>query len=309
MNHLLSALRGAGEATRLRIIALLSKGELTVGELVQILDQSQPRVSRHLKLMGESGLLNRFQEGTQVFYRLASDGIAGSLNSALIDILEHEAALFDADMNSLDAIRQERADKAQSYFQANAADWSRLRSLYVAEEQVEAELLKQQGGGQINSLLDIGTGTGRMLELFAPQAQQALGIDVSRAMLSIARANLDGKDLGDAQVRLGDMYDLGLAEESQDLIVFHQVLHFAEFPAQALDEAGRVLAPGGKILIADFAPHEEEFLRDEHAHRRLGFADNEIERWGRSAGLTLSALTHLDGGKLRVTIWNFGKKA
>ncbi len=309
MNQLLSALRGAGEATRLRIIALLSKGELTVGELVQILDQSQPRVSRHLKLMGDSGLLNRFQEGTQVFYRLASDGVAGSLNSALVKILERDVEVYEGDMSSLAAIRKERADKAQSYFQANAADWNRLRSLYVAEEQVEAELLKQRGEGQIGSLLDIGTGTGRMLELFAPQSQQALGIDVSRAMLSIARANLDGQDLGHAQVRLGDMYDLGLDAKSQDLIVFHQVLHFAEFPARALAEAGRVLSPGGKILIADFAPHEEEFLRDEHAHRRLGFADTEIERWGSAAGLALNALSHLDGGKLRVTIWNFGKKA
>ncbi|MBO6506117.1 MAG: metalloregulator ArsR/SmtB family transcription factor [Kordiimonadaceae bacterium] len=308
MNHLLSALRGAGEATRLRIIALLSKGELTVGELVQILDQSQPRVSRHLKLMGEAGLLNRFQEGTQVFYRLANDGVAGSLNAALVDILERDVEVLEGDIQSLVSIRQERADKAQSYFQENAADWNRLRSLYVAEEQVEAELLKQQGQGQIRSLLDIGTGTGRMLELFAPQAEQALGIDVSRAMLNIARANLDGKDLGHAQVRLGDMYELGLEEASQDLIVFHQVLHFAEFPARALDEAGRVLAPEGKILIADFAPHEEEFLRDEHAHRRLGFEDGEIEQWGNSTGLKLNTLSHLDGGKLRVTIWNFGKK-
>lgn len=309
MNQLLSALRGAGEATRLRIIALLSKGELTVGELVQILDQSQPRVSRHLKLMGEAELLNRFQEGTQVFYRLATDGVAGSLNAALIEILDRDVEIFEADMGSLAAIRKERADRAQAYFQENAADWNRLRSMYVAEEQVEEELLKQQGDGPVRSLLDIGTGTGRMLELFAPKADQALGIDVSRAMLNIARANLDGKDLGDAQVRLGDMYDLGLDAASQDLILFHQVLHFAEFPARALAEAGRVLAPGGKILIADFAPHAEEFLRDQHAHRRLGFEDDEIERWGRAAGLTLDALSHLDGGKLRVTIWNFGKKA
>lgn len=309
MDQLLTALRGAGEATRLRIIALLSKGELTVGELVQILDQSQPRVSRHLKLMGESGLLNRFQEGTQVFYRLSSEGVSGSLNAALVKILDSDVVVFDEDMRSLSAIRRERADKAQSYFQENAANWDRLRSLYVAEEQVEAELLKQQGGIPINRFLDIGTGTGRMLELFGKRAQQALGIDVSRAMLTIARANLDGMDHSDAQVRQGDMYELGLEENSQDLIVFHQVLHFAEFPGKAIAEAGRVLAPGGKVLIADFAPHEEEFLRDEHAHRRLGFADDEVENWGEAAGLTLNAISHLDGGKLRVTIWNFGKRA
>lgn len=309
MNRLLTALRGAGEATRLRIIALLSKGELTVGELVQILDQSQPRVSRHLKLMGESGLLDRIQEGTQVFYRLSSDGVSGSLNQALVEILAKDIDVDDGDMDSLRAIRQERADRAQAYFQANAEDWDHLRSLYVSEEQVEAELFKLQGGGRIGSFLDVGTGTGRMLELFAPLADQALGIDVSRAMLSIARSQLDGKNLTHAQVRQGDMYDLGLADASQDLVLFHQVLHFADDPAKAIAEAARVLAPAGSLLVADFAPHSEEFLRDEHAHRRLGFADAEVKQWGKSGGLYLNSITHLDGGKLRVTIWNFGKKA
>lgn len=309
MHQLLTALRGAGEVTRLRIIALLSKGELTVGELVQILNQSQPRVSRHLKLMGESGLLDRFQEGTQVFYRLATGGVAGVLNATLVELMETDIESFAEDMESLMAIRRERAERAQSYFQLNANDWDRLRSLYVAEEQVEQELLRQQGGHHIGSLLDIGTGTGRMLELFAPHAEKAIGIDVSRAMLSIARAQLDGADIGHCQVRLGDMYELALDDQSQDLILFHQVLHFADEPAKAIAEAARVLTPGGTILIADFAPHDQEFLRDEHAHRRLGFADEEVSQWGQSVGLETKSLSHLDGGKLRVTIWNFGKEA
>ncbi len=309
MERLLTALRAAGEATRLRIIALLSKGELTVGELVQILDQSQPRVSRHLKLMGESGLLDRFQEGTQVFYRLSTDGISGSLNDALTAILEQDATQLSDDLDSLVAIRQERADRAQAYFQQNASDWDKLRSLHVSEEQVEQELLRQQGGERIGSFLDVGTGTGRMLELFAPFAEQALGIDVSRAMLTIARAHLDGEGYGHCQVRQGDMYDLNVPDSSQELIVFHQVLHFAEDPAEAIAEAARALAPGGRILVADFAPHEFEFLRDDHAHRRLGFADDEVSGWGKAVGLAVNTLTHLDGGDLRVTIWHFGKKA
>lgn len=308
MERLLTALRAAGEATRLRIIALLSKGELTVGELVQILDQSQPRVSRHLKLMGESGLLDRFQEGTQVFYRLSTDGISGALNVALTDILERDVEQLSEDLDSLAAIRKERADRAQAYFQENASEWDELRSLHVSEEQVEKELLRQQGGGRVNAFLDVGTGTGRMLELFAPIADQALGIDVSRAMLTIARAHLDGESYGHCQVRQGDMYDLNVPDDSQDLIVFHQVLHFAEDPAKAIAEAARALAPGGRILVADFAPHELEFLRDEHAHRRLGFADEEVSGWGNAVGLAANAPTHLDGGDLRVTIWNFGKK-
>ncbi len=306
MNQLLTALRGAGEATRLRIVALLSKGELTVGELVQILGQSQPRVSRHLKLMGESGLLDRFQEGTQVFYRLATKDVGGALNKAIVNLMSD--ADFAGDIQSLDTIRKERVERAQAYFQQNAKDWDRLRSLHVSEEQVEQALLEQHGDAVVPRLLDIGTGTGRMLEVFSPFADEALGIDVSLAMLGMARAQLDGADMGNCQVRLGDMYALNLQDNSQNLILFHQVLHFAEDPARAIAEASRVLAPGGKILIADFAPHDQEFLRDEHAHRRLGFSDDEITSWGQSVGLNLEKLTHLDGGELRVTIWNFGKK-
>ncbi len=308
MEQLLIALRGAGEATRLRIIALLSKGELTVGELVQILKQSQPRVSRHLKLMGESGLLDRIQEGTQVFYRLSHMGPSGRLNSTIVDLLDGGGAAFSADIDQLAAIRLERAGRAQAYFNANAGDWDTLRSLHVSEEQVEAALLEQQGGVRVNTLLDLGTGTGRMLQLFAPLAGQALGLDVSRAMLAIARSQLDGGEFGHCQVRLGDMYDLGVADDSQELILFHQVLHFAEEPAKALGEAARALSDGGMMLIADFAPHSQEFLRDQHAHRRLGFSEEEIADWGAAAGLSLNAVTHLDGGELRVTIWNFGKK-
>jgi len=308
MEHLLTALRGAGEATRLRIIALLSKGELTVGELVQILGQSQPRVSRHLKLMGDSGLLDRFQEGTQVFYRLSSEGASGRLNSTIVELLDDRDQTFSSDISQLASIRRERAGRAQAYFDSNAQDWDTLRSLHVSEEQVEAALLEQQGGAKIGSLLDVGTGTGRMLQLFAPLADQALGIDVSRAMLSIARSQLDGDAHGHCQVRLGDMYELGVADSSQDLIVFHQVLHFAEEPAKALNEAARALSCRGTMLIADFAPHAQEFLRDQHAHRRLGFSEEEIASWGSAAGLSLNNVSHLDGGELRVTIWNFGKR-
>lgn len=308
MDQLLTALRGAGEATRLRIIALLSKGELTVGELVQVLDQSQPRVSRHLKLMGDSGLLDRFQEGTQVFYRLSESGPEGQLNTAIVGLLDDDNEEFLTDLQQLVSIRRERVERAQAYFDANAKEWDRLRSLHVSEEQVEAALLAEQGGAPVGSLLDVGTGTGRMLQLFAPLADQAIGIDISRSMLAIARSQLDEETLSHCQVRLGDMYDLGVSDGSQDLILFHQVLHFAEEPTKALAEASRALSIQGTMLIADFAPHAHEFLRDQHAHRRLGFSEDELSGWGRAAGLSLASVTHLDGGELRVTIWKFDKR-
>ncbi|MBL4837212.1 MAG: metalloregulator ArsR/SmtB family transcription factor [Kordiimonadaceae bacterium] len=307
MDHLLTALRAVAETTRLRVLALLSRGELTVGELVQILGQSQPRVSRHLKLMCEAGLLDRFQEGTMVFYRLAEAGVGEALNSALIDLVPAEDDGLVADLKALSSIRDERFSKAQGYFRENAKSWDELRSLYVAEEQVEDALLTLQGRVPQPRMLDIGTGTGRMLEVFSPFVEQAVGLDLSREMLSVARANLVQKELANCQVRLGDMYNLGVDSGSQDLIVFHQVLHFADDPVRAVEEAANALSNTGQLLIADFAPHEEEFLRADHAHRRLGFDEKEIVNMAIQSGLQCSAVKHLDGGKLRVTIWKFIK--
>ncbi|NVJ96701.1 MAG: metalloregulator ArsR/SmtB family transcription factor [Alphaproteobacteria bacterium] len=307
MEQFLAALRAASEATRLRILALLGKGELTVGELVDILEQSQPRVSRHLKLMGEAGILDRFQEGTQVFYRLADRGVGAALNTALLELVPEDDVTLRSDRRLLDNIRAERFAKAQDYFRANAAEWDQIRSLYVAEEEVEQALLEVQGGKPFARMLDVGTGTGRMLDVFSPLAAHAVGVDVSREMLAVARGNLAHKGLENCQVRQGDMYDLSVDDESQDLVLFHQVLHFADDPARALKEATRVLRSGGMLLIADFAPHKEEFLRDEQAHRRLGFADDEIAAMAMGAGLEQTDLRHLDGGKLRVTIWRFEK--
>ncbi len=307
MDQLLSALRAAAEATRLRILAVLSKGELTVGELVTILGQSQPRVSRHLKLMCEAGLLDRFQEGTTVFYRLADTGNTGSLNSAIIKLIPEDDESFGEVLEALALIRDERFEKAQTYFRENAASWDEIRSLHVAEGQVEDALLDMQGKEPVGRLLDVGTGTGRMLDLFAPFAEQGLGIDVSREMLSVARGNLANKGLQNCQLRQGDMYALGVADASQDLVIFHQVLHFADEPAKAIKEAARALSPIGNLLIADFAPHQEEFLRADHAHRRLGFAEEEMVQMGMQAGLACKAVKHLDGGKLRVTLWQFGQ--
>lgn len=307
MESLLTALRAVGEITRLRILALLSGGELTVGELVQILDQSQPRVSRHLKLMGEAGVLDRFQEGTQVFYRLAGDGMGSDVSSALLPLMPETDDILADDRNKLEAIRAERAEKAQAYFRQHAENWDQIRSLHVSEKEVEQALLDVQGREPVDRLLDVGTGTGRMLDVFSGLADHAVGIDVSRDMLAVARANLAAKDKANCQVRLGDMYDLGVPKGSQDLVIFHQVLHFAEDPGDALREAATALAPGGRILIADFAPHAEEYLRDEQAHRRLGFADEEIIALGGQAGLSEKQIRHLDGGRLRVTIWCFEK--
>jgi ubiquinone/menaquinone biosynthesis C-methylase UbiE/DNA-binding transcriptional ArsR family regulator len=308
LDKLLTMLRAAGEPTRLRILGLLGHGELTVTELTQILGQSQPRVSRHLKLLSEAGLLARFQEGTWAFYRLAEDEETGNFSRTLVDLIPDADALHRRDLERLRMVREARAKEAAQYFRANAEDWDRIRSLYVPEASVEKRLLKIFEGRRIANLLDVGTGTGRILEIFSPAIKRGLGIDLSHEMLSVARANLAENKVANCQVRLGDMYSIPLDNGSEDAVIFHQVLHFADDPAAAIAEAARVLKPGGVMAIVDFAPHEIEFLREQHAHRRLGFEDKEISAFAKAAGLKEAPVTHLAGGKLTVTIWAFEKK-
>ncbi|MAU40266.1 MAG: ArsR family transcriptional regulator [Kordiimonas sp.] len=301
--EVLASLRAAGEQTRLRILALLTFGELTVTELTTILRQSQPRVSRHLKLLCEAGLLERFREGTWIFYRLADSGEAGRLALQIVNMLPRQDQLLLTDQEQLSAVKEERHAVAATYFKENAERWDKIRSLYVPEGQVEAALLSLTEGRDIDDMLDVGTGTGRMLEVFSPRITRGIGVDLSHEMLAIARDNLERKGLRNCQVRHGDMYDLALSSETMDLVLFHQVLHFADNPLSAIREAGRLLKAGGRVIVVDFAPHNLEFLRDEHAHRRLGFGAKEISRWCEQAGLVPQPVIQMDGKELVVMIW------
>jgi ubiquinone/menaquinone biosynthesis C-methylase UbiE/DNA-binding transcriptional ArsR family regulator len=304
MEYLLAALRAIAEPTRLRLVVLCAQGgELTVSELTQILGQSQPRVSRHLKLLCDARVLERFREGNWAFYRLSHSGpVAGFVRQLVVDCDEASPTLA-LDLQRLAAIKHLRADLAAEYFRANAARWHLLRSLYIDEREVESALVDIVGAANPRDLLDIGTGTGRMLEILAGQVGQALGIDQSREMLAIARVNLERAGLENARVRLGDMYQLALADASVDAVVVHQVLHYADRPAAVIAEAARVLRPQGILVLVDFAPHGLEFLREEHAHRRLGFADSEIAEWCRAAALVPAAPRLLPGDPLTVVIW------
>jgi ubiquinone/menaquinone biosynthesis C-methylase UbiE len=303
MEHLLAALRAIAEPTRLRLVVLCARSELTVSELTQILGQSQPRVSRHLKLLCEAGLLDRFREGSWVFYRLSHTGPAGALARQLVSACDDTDPTIALDLQRLAAIKRQRADIASAYFRENAARWDRIRSLYIDEREVEAALVEIIASADPRDLLDIGTGTGRILEVLAPRVERALGIDQSREMLSVARVNLERAGMENGSVRLGDMYQLALPDESFDAVVIHQVLHYADRPAMAIAEAARVLRPNGILVLVDFAPHSLEFLRDEHAHRRLGFADSEVAEWCRAVGLDPEPPRRLPGDPLNVVIW------
>ena len=303
------ALRAAGEPTRLRVLSLLAGEELSVMELSRILDQSQPRVSRHLKLMTDAGLIERFPDGARVFYRLTSDAPARRLIDTVLDVLAASAG--DVDDRRLEEVRRDREIAAGAYFERVAPQWDRIRSLYVCETAVEAAILKAAGDGPFERVVDLGTGSGRMLTLLGRKAKMSLGLDLSQNMLNIARANVTKAGLDKVELRHGDIFATRLPEQSADLVLVHQVLHYLADPAAAVAEAARLVSPGGRLLIVDFAPHALEHLREEHQHRRLGFADEEMRRWLGKAGLTPSAPIALppDTDGLTVVIWTAERAA
>ncbi len=304
MNQSLGIFRALADSTRLRILALLRAMELSVGELAQVLGQSQPRVSRHVKILCDAGLAERRKEGSWVFVAL---GDAARVNPvfAALDAWREPNHWTVADEARLAAVRADRAAAANEWFEAHAGDWDAIRSLHVAESEVEAAMGRVLGEGSLGSLIDIGTGTGRMLELFAPRAEHALGIDRSSEMLRLARAKL--ADVGNAELRQADLYALPVQDGGIDTAILHHVLHFAQQPGAAIAEAARVLAPGGRLLIADFAPHEREELRTKDAHARLGFSDEQILGWFEAQGLSPVLVETLGGGELTVKLW-LGRK-
>lgn len=308
-SELLAGLKAAGESTRLRLLALLADVELNVKDLTRILGQSQPRVSRHLKLLAEASLIERFQEGSWVYFRLAGSGSSARLARAIVRALDASDPDLERDRARAEAVMRERAEAAQDYFKEHAGEWDVIRGLHVSEQQVEAAMLDVLGPGPFECLVDLGTGTGRILGLVADRAKRAVGFDINRDMLAYARAKLEEAGLNHCQVRQGDLFNLTFPDGEADAVVIHQVLHFLEDPAGALEEAARILGPGGRLLLVDFAPHELEFLREKHAHRRLGLEPSQVKDWISSAGLKQAAHRMLEPDSdatdqnLTVSIW------
>jgi ArsR family transcriptional regulator len=306
---LVTALKAAAELTRLRILLLLAAGELNVKDLTQILGQSQPRISRHLKLLAEAGLIERYREGSWVYFHVSDRSEGGKLARGVLDTVDRGDPVVRRDSARAETLKHEREAAAQAYFREHAADWDHIRALYVAEEEVERAMREALGPGPFRLLVDLGTGTGRMLELFADRFERGLGLDVNRSMLAYARSKLKKAELGTCEVRHGDIYALPLADGVADAVVMHQVLHYLAEPALAVREAARILAPGGRLLIVDFAPHDLEDLRRLHAHKRLGFTGAQVREWLEEAGMTSIETREIaprggnDGQKLTVSLW------
>lgn len=303
IDSLVDTLKSLAEPTRLRLAFLCARGGLSVSELVRILGQSQPRISHHLKLLTEAGLLDRFQEGTWVFYRLTADDTKTALVKRARESLPASEPQLAKDLEGLEMVKREREEKASAYFAKNAHQWDRLRSLHIDDREVERAVDRLLPADGIASLLDIGTGTGRMLEILGPRVTRAVGVDRSREMLAVARVNLERAGLEHCSVRQADLFQLPFPPGSFDAVTIHQVLHFIDDPKRAIAEAARALAGDGKLLIVDFAPHTQESLRTEHQHRWLGFTDEEIQTWLRAAGLVPVNSTNLSGDPLTVSLW------
>jgi ArsR family transcriptional regulator len=306
--------KALADPTRLRIARLLGAMELAVGELAQVLGQSQPRVSRHVGILCDAGLAERRREGSWVFLRQSES------RSAVIDAVQHLlalaeaeepafAALCDADRRKLAAIRDAREAAAETYFARHAGEWDELRALHSADADVETRLAAALADAPLGHLLDIGTGTGRMAELFAPHATRIVALDKNLEMLRVARAKLQHLPAAQIELVQGDFSDLPFADAGFDTVVLHQVLHFAPDPAPALVEAARVLRGAGRIAIVDFASHDHEELRTRHQHARLGFTDRQMADLLKAAGFIPAAPLALDGGPLVVKIWTATRRA
>ncbi len=301
MEHLLSSLRAAAEPTRLRLLALASRGAFCVMEFTEILGQSQPRLSRHLKLLCDCGLLDRVREGANVWFALPT-GEDGALARELVARLPGNDPVLEADRRQAARVQAERARIASESFRQKGADWDEMRALELNAQAVEDALLSLFPIGPEGRLLDIGTGTGRVLELLAPRVRQGLGVDASKAMLALARARLSAPGLAHCAVRQADMYRLPLADRSFDTVVLQMVLHHAEDPAGAVQEATRVLAPNGRLLVIDLAEHDRTDLTGKLAHRWPGFSDANINRMFTSAGVEWRDPVAIPGS-LPIRIW------
>jgi len=312
MEQFTTALKALAHTDRLRILALLSHGELTVSELVSILNLSQPRVTQYIKSLESAGIIERLREGSWVFSRLKRGNVGiSALVSTTLAALPQDDPTLKADQRRLNDVRAERSKIAEAFFADVANDRGQLGNEYLPQSDIEKALLDTAGDADFDYMADLGTGTGRMLELFASRAKGGAGIDTNVEMLTVARHKLASTDFSHMSVQQGDLHATPLGTGIADLVTIHQVLHYLDDPLEAIREASRLLKSGGTFLIVDFEAHQFEAFREKYAHRRLGFSDQDITTWLDAADMSLGSVQNIGRGDESlpaVKIWRAKRK-
>ena len=293
----IDALRAISEPTRFRLTRLCAQGELTVSELMRIVGQSQPRVSRHLKLLQDAGVLESFREQHWVFYRVAQNSPSQQLVSDLLQHLPADDDLMDFDQTRLNELRDARAKLSEEFVETEVPDWLRLHEYHGDELRFGDAVRDALAGREVGHLLDIATGTGRMLKIAGPLAESGVGIDLSKKMVMVARNALAEADLPHLTVRQEDMYQMRFPARHFDTVTIDQVLYFASNPDALIREATRVLKPSGRLLLVAFTE-----AANAKTPPAVSIAISDIRSWLEDAGLKIVTTNVLPGDVLDISL-------
>lgn len=280
---MLDLLKALADPCRLRLVAVLLRAEFTVQELTQILDMGQSRISRHLKILSEAGVLSVKRQGTWSYYRVGEDS---AFFCAIRPAFERELEQLPQRREDLAAVAlalEARRRRSLEFFDQHARTWDVLSRTLLPVPQYQERLLSLVP--TVDTLLEIGVGTGALLPDLSRRAAKVIGVDHSPAMLDEARRRLDHAGNSAAELRLGEMTHLPLADGGAGCVVANMVLHHAADPQAVLAEITRVLKPGGILVLADLARHEREWAREQLADQWLGFEEEELRGWLQGAGL------------------------
>ncbi|HBA88778.1 MAG TPA: ArsR family transcriptional regulator [Geobacter sp.] len=280
---MLDLLKALADPCRLRLVAVLLRAEFTVQELTQILAMGQSRISRHLKILTEAGVLSVKRQGTWSYYRV---GDGNDFFRAIRPAVERELERLPERRDDLAAVAlalEARRKRSLEFFDQHARSWDVLSRTLLPVPEYQERLLALVPS--VDTLLEIGVGTGALLPDLARRAHKVIGVDHSPAMLEEARRRVADDGNGAAELRLGEMTHLPLADGGAGCVVANMVLHHAADPQAVLAEIARVLKPQGTLVLADLARHEREWAREQLADQWLGFEVEELQGWLKGAGL------------------------
>lgn len=282
MAHAINYVKALADDTRLRLLNVLNRYELNVNELIAVMDMGQSRVSRHLKILASAGLLSWRRDGLWVFYSAVADGEGRKFIEAMLPFVAGEKE-FQEDLSAAAGIIEERLRTTRQFFNAIADDWDQLAREVLGAYDLPGAIAALVPSGSV--AVDLGCGTGEVVERMLESADEVIGVDGSARMLDLARRRF-AADASRVSLRIGDLEHLPLRDGEADFVCVNMVLHHLSSPVAALEEARRVLRPGGRIAIADFDRHEDESMRVNYGDRWLGFTEEGLRSALENAGFT-----------------------